>query len=126
MDHPERFALDPESVPEAGDSARFWTPDRRATAVVNGSRNLAGLSLERMMREAKGDILHNAGGDITYRRRRDTWFVLSGHMAGRIYCRRTMLLRNGGVATLWMEFPPDLRTCLDAAVKLMSLSFREV
>ena len=37
MDHPERFALDPGSVPEAGDSARFWTPDRRATAVVTCS-----------------------------------------------------------------------------------------
>jgi hypothetical protein len=126
LDYPERLALDPESVPEANDSARFWTPDRRVTAVVNGSGNLTGLSLEQMMREAEGDILQNGRGDITYRRRRDNWFVLSGHMAGRIYYRRTMLLRSGAAATLWMEFPPELRPCLDGAVTLMSLSFREL
>ena len=125
MDHPARFALDPASIPEDGNSARFWTPDRRATAVVNASRNPERLSLDQMMREAEGDILQNSRGDITYRRRRDNWFVLSGHIAGRIFYRRTMLLRNGSAATLWMEFPVDMRPCLEAAVTLMSLSFRE-
>lgn len=121
---PPVFVLDPDSVPARGDSARFFTPDRRATVVVNATPNARRLSLREIMAEAEGDVVHNASGDITYRRIRDDWFVISGHMAGRIYYRRTLLTPAGIVATLWMEFPPELRPCLEAAVTTMSLSFR--
>ncbi len=121
---PPVFALDPASVPAHGDSARFFTPDRRATAVVNAAPNARRLSLREIMAEAEGDVVHNAGGNITYRRIRDDWFVISGYMVGRIYYRRTLLTPAGIVATLWMEFPPELRPCLEAAVTTMSLSFR--
>jgi hypothetical protein len=123
--YPPLFRLDPESVTERGDSARFWTSDRRATAVVNAVPNTRGVPLRRLMAEAEGDITHNSGGEITYRRIRDNWFVLSGHMAGRIFYRRTLLTSRGIEATLWMEFPRDMRPCLDEAVTVMSLSFRE-
>ncbi len=123
--YPPIFRLDPESVTERGDSARFWTPDRRATAVVNAAPNTRGVPLRRLMAEAEGDITHNSGGEITYRRIRDNWFVLSGHMAGRIFYRRTLLTARGIEATLWLEFPRDMRPCLDDAVTTMSLSFRE-
>jgi hypothetical protein len=123
---PPVFVLDPESVTEDGSSARFWTPDGRVTAVVNATPNTRRLALREIMAEAEGDVLHNAGGDITYRRIRDNWFVISGHMVGRIYYRRTLLTRAGVLATLWMEFPTELRPCLEEAVTTMSLSFREL
>jgi hypothetical protein len=124
FDYPSFFALDPGSVPAAGDSARFWTADRRATVVVNAVRNGPDLRLHELLRDAEGDIVQNSGGEITYRRIRDNWFVLSGYMVGRIFYRRTLLTREGVAVTLWMEFPGDMRECLDAAVTLMSLSFR--
>jgi hypothetical protein len=46
-------------------------------------------------------------------------------MVGRIFYRRTLLTRDGDVATLWVEFPRDMRPCFEEAVSLMSLSFRE-
>jgi hypothetical protein len=124
MDHPAGFVPDPGSVPEDGSAIRFWAADRRATAVVNLAPNREGRGLDALLAEAEGDVLQNGGGRITYRRRRDDWFVISGFMAGRIFYRRTLRLRRGVVATLWMEFPPELRPCLDAAVTMMSLSFR--
>lgn len=124
FDHPAIFTLDPASVPEAGDSARFWTPGREATAVVNVSPNRRGLDLRALMAEAEGDVVENSRGEITYRRIRDDWFVLSGYIVGRIFYRRTMLLADGRAATLWMEFPRELRRCLDGPVTTMSLSFR--
>lgn len=124
--YPPAFALDPDSVPPTGDSARFWTADRRATVVVNAAPNARRLTLRALMAEAEGDVRQNSGGDITYRRMRDDWFVISGHMVGRIYYRRTLLTEAGIVATLWMEFPTELRPCLEAAVTTMSLSFREI
>ncbi|WP_372616978.1 hypothetical protein [Falsiroseomonas sp.] len=125
FDYPSVFRLDPQSVPAEGDSARFWTEDRRATAVVNAAPNLEGRTLRALLREAEGDVVENAGGEITYRRIRDNWFVISGYMVGRIFYRRTLLARDGTVATLWMEFPREMRDCLDPAVTMMSLSFRE-
>jgi hypothetical protein len=54
------------------------------------------------------------------------WFVLSGALAGRAFYRRTFLARGGRVvATLWIEYPPGLRACLEGPVAMMSLSFRE-
>ncbi len=125
FDYPPVFVLDPQSATERGDSVRFWTADRRATAVVNAVPNTRGVPLRRLMIEAEGDLTQNSGAEITYRRIRDNWFVLSGHMAGRIFYRRTMLTARGIEATLWMEFPRDMRPCIDDAVTVMSLSFRE-
>lgn len=78
FDYPSIFRLDPGSVPADRSSARFWTPDRRATAVVNAAPNRDGRSLRDLLREAEGDVLHNSRGEITYRRIRDDWFVISG------------------------------------------------
>jgi hypothetical protein len=125
FNHPRSFVLDPDSIPDSRDSARFWTADRRATAVVIGSRNSRQRSLADLMAEAEGDVVQNSRGEITYRRRRDNWFVISGHMVGRIFYQRTLLTADGDIATLWIEFPREMRACLDAAVTTMSLSFRE-
>jgi hypothetical protein len=126
FDYPPIFSLDPDSIAEAGDGARFWTANRRATVAVNAAPNTEQLPLGRLLADAEGDVLHNSAGVITYRRRRETWFVISGYMVGRIFYRRSLITRGGIVATLWMEFPPEWRPCLDAAVTLMSLSFREI
>src|SRR6476620_4461148 len=125
MDYPASFALDPESVPENGDSARFWTVGQQATAVVTGLRNGAGQSLAEVLDEAERDIRDNGRGSITYRRATPDWFVLSGYLADRIYYRRSFLARGGEViATLWIEFPRALKPCLEPAVTAMSRSFR--
>ena len=68
MTYPPSFVLDPDSIPEGGDSARFWTPDRRATAVVTGIRNGLGQSLADLLDEAAKDVTENSHGVITYSR----------------------------------------------------------
>jgi hypothetical protein len=126
MTHPSSFALDPGSIPENGDTARFWTIDRQATAVVTGMRNGLKQSIADLFDEAKHDVIENSGGAITYTRIKDNWFVVSGFMAGRIFYRRTVLTSGSGViGTLWIEFPRDMRPCFEGAVTMMSLSFRE-
>jgi hypothetical protein len=126
MTYPSSFTLDPGSVPESGDSARFWTADREATAVVTAMRNGLADSLANLLREARRDVLENSGGSITYERTRDNWFVISGYMGDRIYYRRTLLSRGSAlIGTLWIEFPRALRPCYEAAVTTMSLSFRQ-
>ncbi|MBL6457444.1 hypothetical protein JMJ55_19095 [Belnapia sp. T6] len=125
MTYPSIFALDPESVPENGDSAQFWTTDRKATIIVTGLRNGMRQPLEDLLQEAKRDIVENSRGTITYERAPGGWFVLSGLVANRIFYRRTFLSRGGSIiATLWIEFPRHMRPCFEGAVTMMSHSFR--
>jgi hypothetical protein len=126
MNYPASFALDPHSVPENGDTARFWTFDRQATAVVTGTRNGLKQSIADLFDEAKHDVTENSGGEITYTRIKDNWFVVSGFIAGRIFYQRTLLTSDAGViGSLWIEFPRDMRPCFEEAVTMMSLSFRQ-
>jgi hypothetical protein len=126
MIHPSSFALDPESIPANGDTARLWTSDRQATAVVTGMRNGLKQSLADLFDEAKHDVTENSGGVITYTRIKDNWFVVSGFMAGRIFYRRTVLTTGSKIiGSLWIEFPRNLRPCFEGAVTMMSLSFRQ-
>jgi hypothetical protein len=125
MTYPSSFVLDPDSIPEGGDSARFWTPDRRATAVVTGIRNGLGQSLADLLDEATKDITENSHGSITYTRARDNWFVISGFIGERIFYRRSFLSdRSRVIGNLWIEFPRHMRPCFEDAVSMMSLSFK--
>ena len=125
MTYPSNFVLDPESIPEGGDSARFWTLDRRATAVVTGIRNGLGQSLTDLLEEATKDVTENSHGTITYTRTRDNWFVISGFIGERIFYRRSFLSdRSRVIGNLWIEFPRSMRPCFEDAVSMMSLSFR--
>ena len=125
MTYPASFVLDPDSIPEGGDSARFWTPDRRATAVVTGIRNGLGQSLTDLLDEASKDVTENSHGTITYTRARDNWFVISGFIGERIFYRRSFLSdRSRVIGSLWIEFPRTMRPCFEDAVSMMSLSFR--
>jgi hypothetical protein len=125
MTYPARFALDPDSIPASGDTARFATGDGQGTAVVTALRNGLGQGIGDLFREARQDVTENGGGVVTYQRARDNWFVLSGYMAGRIFYRRSLLSASGLIGTLWIEFPTAMKPCFEAAVTMMSLSFRE-
>ncbi|MBL6455638.1 hypothetical protein JMJ55_09910 [Belnapia sp. T6] len=122
MRHPASFRLEDTSR----DTARFVSLDGQASATVTAIRNGLRQSLAEVMAEARQDILENSGGTITYSRARESWFVLSGYMAGRIFYRRSLLSADGRViGTLWVEFPRAMKPCFEAAVTIMSLSFRE-
>jgi hypothetical protein len=126
MTYPPGFVLDPDSIPENGDSARFWTADRQATAVITGLHNGLHQSIADLMREAKADVIEHSHGTITYTRQRDNWFVISGYLGTeRIFYQRSVLAHEGSaIGILWIEFPRAMKPCFEAAVTMMSLSFR--
>lgn len=125
LTYPSVFTLDFRSIPDNADTAQFRAADPRVQAIVTALRNGAGQSLAELRVEAERDIRENSHGSITYQRVTPDWFVISGFIGDRIYYRRSLLARGGTViATLWIEFPREFRSCLEAAVATMSLSFR--
>lgn len=127
LTYPSVFALDLRSIPDNADTAQFRTADPQALAIVTALRNGARQSVAELRAEAERDIRENSHGSITYQRSTPDWFVISGLVGNRIYYRRSLLAQRGTVvATLWIEFPRELRPCLEAAVAMMSLSFRAI
>ena len=123
MRYPDSFSL----ASAALDTVHFVSLDGQASATVTAIPNGLRQDLASVMAEARQDITGNSGGEITYSRTRDNWFVLSGFMAGRIFYRRSLIPADGRmIGTLWIEFPRALKPCFEAAVTTMSLSFREM
>ena len=123
MRRPDSFSL----ASAAPDTVRFVSLDGQASATVTAIPNGLRQDLASVMAEARQDITGNSGGEITYSRTKDNWFVLSGFMAGRIFYRRSLIPADGRmIGTLWIEFPRALKPCFEAAVTTMSLSFREM
>ena len=122
--YPASMEIAPDSISERGDTVRFEAPRWQVTASITTLLNNHGETLSQLQREAQQDIIQNSRGSITYQRNGTTWFVLSGHILDRIYYQRTVLTQgNMAIASLWIEFPRELRPCMDAIVTMMANSF---
>jgi hypothetical protein len=111
-------------VSERGDTVRFEAPRWQVTASITALANNRGETLSQLQREAQQDIIQNSHGSITYQRNGTTWFVLSGHILDRIYYQRSVPTQgNMAITNLWIEFPCELRPCMDAIVTMMANPF---
>ena len=115
----------PDSISERGDTVRFEAPRWQVTASITALLNNRGETLSQLQRGAQQEIIQNSHGSITYQRNGTTWFVLSGYILDRIYYQRSVLIQGGmAIASLWIEFPRELRPCMDAIVTIMANSFQ--
>ena len=128
LSYPSCFVADPAPPPAHGDgraAAEFWSRDGRATFVVSVAGNPERRPPADLLAAARRSVLERGGGAVTYVRVAPDWFVVSGVIGDRIVYQRTALADGGRVAgTLYINFPRDMRERLDAAVTLMSRSFR--
>ena len=124
LTYPASMAIVPDSISEQGDTVRFEAPRWQVTASITALLNNRGETLSQLQREAQQDIIQNSRGSITYQRNGTTWFVLSGYILDRIYYQRTVLIQGSmAIASLWIEFPQEVRPCMDAIVTMMANSF---
>ena len=122
--YPASMEIVPDSISERGDTVRFEAPRWQVTASITALLNNRGETLSQLKREAQQDIIQNSRGSVTYQRNGTTWFVLSGYILDRIYYQRTVLIQGSmAIASLWIEFPQEVRPCMDAIVTMMANSF---
>jgi len=123
LNYPASMMIEP-NISEQGDTVRFEEPRWQITANITTLFNNSNDRLIQLQREAQQDIIQNSHGSITYQRNGTTWFVFSGFILDRIYYQRTVLIQaNMAIASLWIEFPREVRPCMDAIVTLMANSF---
>lgn len=111
---PAEFGMDP--APENDDGRRFYDRDG-CSVTVWGGHNVLEATLESEMTEEEGNF-----DSVTYRKKGDGWFVLSGYKGESIlYVKR--YVGTGAIYTLRMEYPSELKEDYDALVTEVVRSF---
>ena len=124
MTHPSSITIVPGSLTENGDTVRFKSADARVSVTITMMPNTRDETVAELYREAEQDVIQNSRGMIDFVRRGEGWFIMQGEMVGRIYYRRTVLLqRPRAIGTLWIEYPRELRACMEEIIPMMSRSF---
>lgn len=112
---PADFGMDP--APDNDDGRRFF--DREGCSVLAwGEHNVLEGTVDSEMEAGLQNF-----DSVTYRKKGDGWFVLSGHKDGNIvYVNR--YVGAGALNTLRIEYPAGLREEYDALVTEVVRSFK--
>jgi hypothetical protein len=120
--YPSSLTLVPGS--DGVGTARFVTADGLVSATITFLPNNRRERIAELYQEARRDIVENGRGSITHHSANDNWFVVIGSVANRAFYQRTLVIRqNSIIANLWVEFPPELRSCTNSPVTRMARSF---
>lgn len=119
ISYPESYysAMPP---PDSGDGRTFVSADGASRFVVFAQYNALGLSQAEMMQD---DISTGGYDDVTYRKRGEGWYVLSGYAANDIFYRKVILDPSGLVQVFEISYPSSLKQSFDPVVTYMSQSF---
>jgi len=102
-----RDILFPQGESENGDGQVFSSSDGAFTLAVWGEIKPVGSSVDELFEyESRGLVHRNKKMVVTYKRRQDDWFVVSG-VEGSFGIYRRVHVRDGSVARLEMRWPID-------------------
>jgi hypothetical protein len=106
--------MDP--APDNDDGRRYY--DRNGfTMTVSGMYNVLDSSLKDEMRNQERDF-----DTVTYRRMKNSWFVLSGYSGEEILYIKTYIA-NDTIYHLYMRYPKHLKEEYDTIVSKIARSF---
>ncbi|MER8802403.1 hypothetical protein [Mesorhizobium sp. M0998] len=107
--------------PDNGDGQQWLTADG-ASLICSGILNIdddtptAFVSAERAGKEP--------GYRITYSKTGKDWAVLSGIKGGNIFYERRLFGKDGVIRTVWIDYPPALKSKYDPLVDAIAGSLR--
>lgn len=116
--------------PANGDGCAFHVPGRRIEVTASASHNVLDDSIGQLYAKALAEF---GPGNVSYRRRGDSFFVVSGISRGRVFYEYVQIARKGGgdyVGRLRILYPPREKAVMDPVVTRMqrrfSTSFRQM
>ena len=113
----------PQAESTDGTSQRFVSRNGRALLVASASTNRSATELDELFqRQSRGGAVDNPMRVVTYRVKRDTWFVVSGYDQSRIWYEKT-IVAGATLATFRLEYDEAERKTFDAVAAAVSKSF---
>jgi hypothetical protein len=127
IDVPAGF-LRPLPPPANGDGLAFESADGQVSVAVFGSNNALGWSFDDYFQAA---LAREDLGRVTYQRKTDSWYVLSGyraapasHWTGEVIFYERVAIDSSGsaISGLLILFPPAMKEFMDPIVTRLSRS----
>jgi hypothetical protein len=114
--YPEDFTQMPK--PTNNDGREFISKDGSFTLLVYGSNYIEGLGLDWDYESAFNDF-----DEVTYKRKKNNWFVLSGYKGNKIVYLKTFY-GSGCSNTVYMKYPKRDKAKYDDIVTSIVRSFK--
>jgi hypothetical protein len=107
--------------PENGDGQQWLTPDG-ASLICSGILNIDNDTPKDFVAAEKAS--NEPGYKVTYSKAGKDWAVLSGIKGESIFYERRLFGRDGVIRTVWIDYPPALKSKYDPLVVAIARSLR--
>lgn len=118
---PDEIFTDRQPEPENGDG-QVWLSADGASLTCSGILNVDDDTPKGFVADEKAS--KEPGYTVTYSKVGKDWAVLSGMKDGKIFYERRLFGRDGVIRTVWVEYPPALKTKYDPLVGAIAGSLR--
>jgi hypothetical protein len=119
--YPANFLI-PQGETPNGDRQRFISMDGRVVMEVSATPKSTDESLKEIY-QAAGEWISNRAGSVTYKVRKDDWFVISGYEGKRIFYQKT-ILDDGILKTFRIECDEEQKKILQPMTEKIARSFK--
>ncbi|MER9138976.1 hypothetical protein NKI20_22390 [Mesorhizobium sp. M0830] len=107
--------------PDNGDG-QVWLSTDGASLICSGIRNIDDETPKGFVAAEKAS--DEAGYKVTYSKSGKDWAVLSGMKDGKIFYERRLFGRDGIIRTVWIDYPPALKSKYDSLVGAIAGSLK--
>ena len=118
---PNDIFTDRQPEPENGDGQEWLSADG-ASLICSGILNIDNDTPKGFVAAEKAS--NEPGYKVTYSKAGKDWVVLSGLKDGKIFYERRLFGRDGVIRTVWIDYPPALRSKYDPLVGAIAGSLK--
>ncbi|UVK45404.1 hypothetical protein BPNPMPFG_000936 [Mesorhizobium sp. AR07] len=118
---PDEIFADRQPEPDNGDGQEWLSADG-ASLICSGILNIDDDTPKGFVAAAKAS--DEAGYKVTYSKAGKDWAVLSGLKDGKVFYERRLFGRDGVIRTVWVDYPPALKSKYDPLVGAIAGSLK--
>jgi hypothetical protein len=118
---PDEIFTDRQPEPENGDG-QVWLSADGASLTCSGILNVDDDTPKGFVADEKAS--KEPGYSVTYSKTGKNWAVLSGMKDGKIFYERRLFGRDGVIHTVWIDYPPSLKSKYDPLVGAIAGSLK--
>lgn len=118
---PSEIFTDRQPEPDNGDG-QVWLSTDGASLICSGILNVDDETPKGFVATEKAS--DEAGYKVTYSKSGKDWTVLSGLKDGKIFYERRLFGRDGVIRTVWIDYPPALKSKYDPLVGAIAGSLK--
>ena len=123
IEYPANLLIPRGEAPN-GDGQIFASADGQAQMIIYGTHNVFEQSLQDLFQKESQDAANDKiTKQVTYKRQKDNWFVVSGYIGPKIFYQKTFL-SNDMFKSFYIEYPISQRKRYDPILGRMGRSFK--